>query len=152
GRRSLDIADRTKLLETAAAFGPDFIVNAAAYTAVDQAESDPDSAFRINRDGAAYAAAAAKAQRVPLIHVSTDYVFDGAKPSPYVETDAPNPLGAYGASKYAGEQAVEEAGCDHVILRTSWLYAPRGSNFVATMLRLAGERQEVGVVDDQHGA
>jgi dTDP-4-dehydrorhamnose reductase len=152
GRRSVDIADRAGLIEAIATVRPDLIVNAAAYTAVDRAEDDADSAFRINRDGAAHAAAAAAGLGVPLIQISTDYVFDGAKPSSYVETDVPNPLGVYGASKLAGERAVSEAGCDHVILRTGWLYGPGGSNFLETMLRLARQRGDVRVVDDQRGA
>lgn len=153
GRATADLASGTTLLSTALSrFRPDLVVNAAAYTAVDKAEDEPDRAFRLNRDGAANAAAAAAAAGVPLIHISTDYVYDGAKPSPYVETDAPHPLGFYGASKLAGEAAIANIGGDYVILRTSWVCSPDGNNFVKTMLRLAGQCEEIGVVDDQWGA
>ena len=127
------------------------IVNAAAYTAVDKAEAEPELALRANRDGAALLAAAASATDVPFIHISTDYVFEGTKPSPYREDDPIAPLGAYGLSKAAGERAVREMCAKHVILRTSWVYSPYGTNFVRTMLRLAGEREELRIVNDQLG-
>jgi dTDP-4-dehydrorhamnose reductase len=152
GRATADVTDRAALTAAILDFRPDLVVNAAAYTAVDQAEDEPDRALSVNRDGAANVAAAASAARAPLIHISTDYVYDGRKPTPYVETDAVAPLGAYGASKLAGETAIVALGGDPVILRTSWLYSPDGSNFVKTMLRLAQERDEIGVVDDQWGA
>jgi dTDP-4-dehydrorhamnose reductase len=115
------------------------------------AEDEMDQAFLINRDGAANVAVAAANVRAPLIHISTDYVFDGRKPSPYVETDATNPISVYGASKLAGEAAIARVCNDYVILRTSWVYSPIGNNFVKTMLRLASQRDEIGVVDDQWG-
>jgi dTDP-4-dehydrorhamnose reductase len=127
------------------------IVNAAAHTAVDQAEAEPELAERINGAGAGAIAAAAARLGVPVIQLSTDYVFDGAKPAPYVESDAVGPVGAYGRSKLAGERAVAAANPDHVILRTAWVYAPQGKNFVRTMLRLAASRPELSVVADQHG-
>ena len=113
------------------------IVNAAAYTAVDKAEAEPEQALRVNRDGAAVLAAAAAAADVPFIHISTDYVFDGTKRTPYREDDPIAPLGAYGLSKAEGERAVRGICAKHVILRTSWVYSPYGTNFVRTMLRLA---------------
>lgn len=130
---------------------PDVIVSAAAYTAVDKAESEPDLAYAVNERGAAAVARTAGALDVPLIHLSTDYVFDGTKPTPYVESDPPNPNSVYGKSKLAGEQAVlgEHQNC--AVLRTAWVYSPFGANFVKTMLRLAHDRDEVGVVGDQHG-
>jgi dTDP-4-dehydrorhamnose reductase len=130
---------------------PTLVVNAAAYTAVDKAESDPDAAFAINRDGAEALAAASHAAGCPIVHISTDYVFDGAKPAPYVETDPTNPTSVYGRSKREGEAAVAAANPRHVILRTAWLYAPYGQNFLRTMLRLARERPQLRVVDDQRG-
>lgn len=133
------------------AFRPDLVVNPAAYTAVDRAESEPDLAFAINRDGAGAVARAAAGVGAPIIHLSTDYVFDGIKPGPYLESDAPCPAGVYGASKLAGEAAVAEANPRHMILRTAWVYAPFGANFVRTMLRLAAERDRLRVVDDQVG-
>ena len=129
----------------------DVIVNAAAHTAVDKAESEPDLAFAINADGAGAVARAAARIGVPLVHISTDYVFSGDKGEPYVESDATGPTGVYGASKLAGEEAVLASGADLAILRTAWVYSPFGANFVKTMLRLAESRDEVGVVGDQHG-
>lgn len=133
------------------AFAPDIVVNPAAYTAVDKAESEPEAAFALNRDGAGFVAAAAARRGVPIIHLSTDYVFDGRKTSPYVETDAVGPQSAYGLSKLEGERAVAAANPRHIILRTAWVYAPFGNNFVRTMLRLAAERDRLRVVDDQVG-
>jgi dTDP-4-dehydrorhamnose reductase len=152
GRPDLDIGGADGIARTVAATGPGLIVNAAAYTAVDKAESEPDRAFVINRDGAAHLAAAAAAARVPFVHISTDYVFDGRKPSPYREDDATAPLGVYGRSKLDGEAAVRAACPSALVLRTSWVYSPYGQNFVRTMLRLAETRDVVRVVDDQHGA
>ncbi|SMH41214.1 dTDP-4-dehydrorhamnose reductase [Azospirillum agricola] len=130
---------------------PDLVINATAHTAVDKAESESDLAFAINRDGPAAMAAACAARGLPLIHVSTDYVFDGTKPAPYVEEDPINPLGVYGASKAAGEEAVRTGVVRHLILRTSWVYSAYGNNFVKTMLRFGRERDEMRVVADQTG-
>ena len=127
------------------------IVNCAAYTAVDKAESEPDAAFRVNRDGAASLAAAAKAVGALLLHVSTDYVFDGTNHRPYREDDPVAPCGMYGRSKLEGEEAIRASRCSHVIIRTSWLYSAHGQNFVKTMLRLGREREQIGVVFDQIG-
>lgn len=151
GRPDIDLATGAGLDERIEAERPAVIVNAAAYTAVDKAESEEAAAFAVNRDGAARLAAAAARHGIPFVHVSTDYVFDGAKPAPYVETDPTGPIGAYGRSKLAGEIAVLAACPTTVILRTAWVYSPFGGNFVATMLRLAGERDRLRVVDDQHG-
>jgi dTDP-4-dehydrorhamnose reductase len=152
GRSTISVTDQPHLLPAVINFNPDLVVNAAAYTAVDKAEDDREAAFAVNRDGAAAVAAAAQAADAPFIHLSTDYVFDGSKQTPYVETDPTNPLGVYGASKLAGEIAVASCAKNHVILRTSWVCSPIGHNFVKTMLRLARERDEVAVVDDQWGA
>ena len=130
---------------------PTLVINAAAYTAVDKAESEPEAAFAVNRDGPALLAAACRARELPLIQVSTDYVFDGTKAGAYNEDDPVAPLGVYGASKEAGERAVREALEAHVILRTAWVFGAFGGNFVKTMLRLAESRPELGVVDDQTG-
>jgi len=127
------------------------VINAAAYTSVDRAESERDLAFAINADAAGTLASETARHSIPLIHISTDYVFDGKKQMPYVETDAPAPLNVYGQSKLAGEHAVAAANPRHVILRTSWVYSPYGHNFVRTILRLAGERDRLTVVDDQRG-
>jgi dTDP-4-dehydrorhamnose reductase len=152
GRPELDLTEPQGLARAIEAHAPRAIVNAAAYTAVDKAETEPALAMAVNRDGAGALAAAAARLRVPFIHVSTDYVFDGRKDAPYVEDDAPSPLGAYGGSKLAGEAVVRAAYPGGVILRTSWVYSPFGQNFVTTMLRLADTRDKVQVVDDQHGA
>ena len=137
------------LIETIA---PDVVVNAAAYTAVDKAEIDVDTAFRVNAEAPAAIAHACKTTDVLLVHYSTDYVFDGQATSPYVEDDVTAPLGVYGASKLAGEQAIRASGARHAILRTAWVYAAHGKNFLLTMLRLAAERDELRVVSDQFGA
>jgi dTDP-4-dehydrorhamnose reductase len=151
GREHFALTDPAATLALVQAERPDVILNAAAYTAVDRAETESELAYAVNRDGPAHLATAARALGASLIHVSTDYVFDGSKATPYRETDALAPLGVYGASKAAGEAAVRERLEDHVIVRTSWVYAPFGTNFVRTMLRLGGERPELSVVDDQHG-
>src|SRR5262249_37039342 len=151
GRPELDLAKPESIEPALRAASPDIVVNAAAYTAVDQAESEPEIAAKINKAGAGTVAAAAKALRAPIIHLSTDYVFDGAKTSAYVEEDPVAPTSAYGASKLAGEQAVAASNSDLVILRTAWVYAPYGKNFVRTMLALAETRQEVRLVADQWG-
>jgi dTDP-4-dehydrorhamnose reductase len=152
GRPELDLEDAELVRPIVTAVRPSTIVNSAAYTAVDQAEAEPERAFAVNRDGAARLAAVAAELQVPYIHISTDYVFDGRKSSPYNEEDQPNPLGVYGRSKLEGEQAVREACPAAVVLRTSWVYSPWGRNFVKTMLGLAETREVVKVVDDQHGA
>ncbi len=151
GRPALDLADPSGVLPALREARPDVVVNAAAYTAVDKAESEPDLAMAVNGRGAGAVAEAAKALGVPVIQISTDYVFDGTADRPYREDDATGPMGVYGASKLAGETAVAAANPRHAILRTAWVYAPFGANFVRTMLRLAGTRDEVGVVADQHG-
>lgn len=127
------------------------IVNAAAYTAVDKAESDVDTAFAVNRDGVAHLADACRENGIPLIHISTDYVFDGTNTVPYKPEDPINPLGVYGRSKAEGEEALRARLPNHIIIRTSWLYGVHGNNFVKTMIRLAKERKEMRVVDDQKG-
>ena len=127
------------------------VINAAAYTAVDRAESDIDTTYAVNRDGPENLARACAAASIPLIHLSTDYVFDGAKRTPYTEDDPVAPLSVYGKSKAAGEQAVCAITPEHIILRTCWVYSSHGRNFVSTMLRLGQERDEISVVDDQVG-
>ena len=152
GRPELDLAAEPEAVVSAIeAASPDVIVSAAAYTQVDKAESDPELAFAINERGAGAVARAAHRLGVPLIHLSTDYVFDGSKAAPYVEEDSTGPSGVYGWSKLAGERAVLAEHDNCAILRTAWIYSPFGANFVKTMLRLAGERGEVGVVADQRG-
>lgn len=131
---------------------PDVVVNAAAYTAVDNAETDADAAFRINAEAPAVIAQACKVIDALLVHYSTDYVFDGQATRAYFEDDVTAPLGVYGASKLAGEQAIRDSGARHAILRTAWVYAAHGKNFLLTMLRLAGDRDELRVVADQYGA
>ena len=152
GRDEFDLGNPAALRDRVKDMRPDLIVNAAAYTAVDQAESEPEAAFALNRDGPAALAEAAGEIGAPVIQLSSDYVFDGLKAGAYVETDAVNPLSVYGASKEAGERALRERLARHVILRSSWIYAARGRNFVTTMLRLAREGREIRVVDDQRGS
>lgn len=131
---------------------PDVVVNAAAYTAVDRAESEPDAAFRANAHAPGAIAAACAERNALLVHYSTDYVFDGSASRPYREGDPVSPLGVYGASKLAGETAIAESGARHLVFRTAWVYAAHGRNFLLTMLRLAGERDELRVVADQVGS
>src|SRR6516165_6654870 len=150
-RSNISVTDEFPLLSAVVAFNPDLVINAAGYTAVDKAEDDKEAAFAVNRDGAGFVAAAAKAAGVPVIHLSTDYVFDGSKQAPYRETDPTNPLNVYGDSKLAGEIAIASSTSNYVILRTSWVCSPIGHNFVKTMLRLARDRDEIAVVDDQWG-
>lgn len=152
GRPHLDLTVPATIERAIASNGPDLVINAAAYTAVDRAESEPQAAYALNAIGAGAAAAAARKAGSAFIHISTDYVFDGTKPTPYAEDDETNPLSVYGASKCAGENSVLEAHPDAIILRTSWVYSARGSNFVRTMLRLASEGKPLRVVDDQIGA
>ncbi|MEE4454258.1 dTDP-4-dehydrorhamnose reductase [Novosphingobium resinovorum] len=152
GRPELDLADPGSVLRALQAAAPDVIVSAAAYTAVDRAEGESELAHAVNGAGACAVAQAAKTLGAPLVHVSTDYVFDGALGRPYVETDATGPSGIYGASKLAGEEAVLAVhGDNSAVLRVAWVYSPFGGNFVKTMLRLAGDRDSVSVVADQVG-
>jgi len=152
GRRpAVDLTEPASMYSALAVFRPDIVINPAAYTAVDKAETESDLAFAVNREGARNVAAAAAEHGAPIIHLSTDYVFDGSKAGTYDEHDAPNPLGVYGRSKWEGERALAEVNPRHVILRTSWVYAPFGTNFVRTVVRLASERDRLRVVDDQWG-
>ena len=152
GRDELDLADADSIRRTVRRFAPDLIVNAAAYTAVDRAESEPETALAINGVAPGILAEEAKRARAALIHYSTDYVFDGSKDAPYTEEDAPRPINAYGRTKLAGERAIQAVGAPHLILRTSWVYGMRGNNFLLTILRLAREHNELSIVDDQVGA
>jgi dTDP-4-dehydrorhamnose reductase len=150
-RPAFDFDRPGSVADVVAASAPALVVNTAAYTAVDAAEDDADAAFRANRDGPAELARLCEAAGIPLIHISTDYVFDGLKGAPYVETDAPSPQGVYGASKLAGEAAVL-AGCSRaIVVRTSWLYSPTGKNFVRTMLAAGRRNGQLRVVADQTG-
>lgn len=152
GRPDLDLSGEPKrIIDAIEKASPDVVVSAAAYTAVDRAESERSLAFKVNADGAGALAEAAAKLHVPIIHISTDYVFDGSKTAPYVECDGAGPTSVYGASKLAGEQAVLAACDDAAVLRTAWVYSPFGANFVRTMLRLAQDRDEVSVVSDQIG-
>ena len=151
-RAGLDLADPDALAAACRAVKPGLIVNAGAYTAVDKAESEPAIALAVNGRAPGILAAEAKRLGAVLVHYSTDYVFDGRKRSPYAEDDPTGPLNAYGRSKLEGERAIAASGCKHLVFRTSWVYGPRGRNFLAAMLRLAAARDEVRVVDDQRGA
>jgi dTDP-4-dehydrorhamnose reductase len=151
-RSALDLADADAIRARVRELRPAAIVNAAAYTAVDRAETEPDLAFAINAAAPGVLAEEAKRIDALLVHYSTDYVFDGTKEGAYVEDDAPNPLSVYGRSKLEGERAIQASGCRHLILRTSWVYASRGRNFLLTMLKLGAERPELRVVADQRGA
>lgn len=151
GRPVLDLAEPSGIVAAVTAARPDLVVSAAAYTAVDQAEDEPALVHRINADGAGAVAAAAAALGVPVLHLSTDYVFAGDKDAAYVESDPTGPAGVYGASKLAGEVAVAAANPHHLILRTAWVYSIFGKNFVKTMLRLAESRDELSIVADQWG-
>ena len=150
-RRQLDITDRARIETVFAELKPDLVINAAAYTQVDRAEQEIDLAYADNRDGVANLAAACASAGIALLHLSTDYVFDGSLQRAYRETDAISPLGVYGESKAAGEIALRERLEAHIVLRTSWVFSATGSNFVRTMLRLGRERERLGIVDDQHG-
>jgi len=151
-RSTLDLADADMIRRVVREAKPEIIVNAAAYTAVDKAEAEPELAMRINGFAPGVLAEEAKRLGALLVHYSTDYVFDGEKAAPYVESDAPNPINEYGKSKLAGERAIAASGCMHLVLRTSWVYGARGRNFLLTMLRLARQKPELRVVDDQVGA
>ena len=150
-RAELDICSEQAVGDVLSRVKPKVVINAAAYTAVDEAEKEPERAFLVNRDGARIVAQAAAAADIPFIHLSTDYVFDGNSRIPYAETDPVNPLSVYGRSKQEGEGVIRQACSKHVILRSSWIYSPLGTNFVRTMLRLGSERRELRVVDDQIG-
>nr|WP_319527003.1 dTDP-4-dehydrorhamnose reductase [Pseudomonas laurentiana] len=152
GRDALDLAHPAQIRQQVRALAPDLIINAAAHTAVDQAEAEPDLAFAINAQAPGVFAEEAARLGIPLIHYSTDYVFDGHKATPYTEDDTPNPLSVYGRSKLAGEEAIRVAACQHLILRTSWVFSRHGRNFLLTMQRLLQEKPELRVVADQIGA
>ena len=149
---ALNITDRRSVRQAVETFRPDYIINAAAYTAVDKAESDAERAFAVNRDGARHLAEAAEAAGAAMLHISTDYVFDGAGGAPYDEAAQTAPQNIYGASKLVGEQAVLAACRRAVVMRTSWVFGAHGQNFVKTMLRLGRERDSLGIVADQYGA
>lgn len=147
-----DLSRLDKLAATVHRVAPDVIINAAAYTAVDQAEPEPQLAHTINAEAPAVLARQARELDAWLVHYSTDYVFDGCGERPWQEADRTNPINTYGRTKLAGEEAIRQSGCAHLIFRTSWVYAARGKNFIRTMLRLAAERDTLQVIDDQHGA
>ncbi|KXK71594.1 MULTISPECIES: dTDP-4-dehydrorhamnose reductase [Pseudomonas] len=147
-----DLGNLEGLKDTLARYAPDVIVNAAAYTAVDKAESEPSQAHLVNAEAVAVMAEAAASSGALLVHYSTDYVFPGDGTQAWRETDGVGPLNVYGVSKLAGEQAIQASGCRHLVFRTCWVYAARGNNFAKTMLRLARERDTLGVIDDQFGA
>ncbi|MGK5008317.1 dTDP-4-dehydrorhamnose reductase [Janthinobacterium sp. MDB2-8] len=151
-RNQMDLADLDQVRDVIRRVKPTLIVNPAAYTAVDKAESEPELAMRINGEAPGVMAEEAKKLGAVLIHYSTDYVFDGTKDGAYVETDPTCPVNVYGSSKLAGEQAIAASGVAHLILRTSWVYSTHGKNFLLTMRRLAQEREELGIVSDQYGA
>ena len=151
-RQELDITHQQAVMQAVMAYHPDVIINAAAHTAVDKAESEPDLAFAINQQGAGYLAEAAQQVGAALLHISTDYVFDGQANQPYGENDATAPQGVYGQSKLAGEQAVLAACSRSIVLRTAWVFGEHGHNFVKTMLRLGRERDGLSIVGDQRGA
>lgn len=149
--RQLDITSEAAVADAVHTVRPDIVINAAAYTAVDRAESEQELAFRINGEAPGFLARACESASIPLLHFSTDYVFDGTKTEAYTESDPVCPLGIYGYSKLRGEQNIQMAGCSYLILRTSWVFGLEGHNFPKTMLRLAGERSELSVVNDQIG-
>ncbi|HUK03676.1 MAG TPA: dTDP-4-dehydrorhamnose reductase [Burkholderiales bacterium] len=151
-RQGFDLLRPVEFRKAIGELNPAAIVNAAAYTAVDRAESEADLAFKVNSAAVGGLALAARSIGALLVHFSTDYVFDGEKASPYVESDAPNPLNVYGRSKLEGERAIAASGCRHLVFRTSWVYAPSGRNFLRSILAAARTQPELRVVDDQHGA
>jgi dTDP-4-dehydrorhamnose reductase len=150
-RAALDITSQIDVAEKCDEIQPDIIINCAAHTGVDKAETDIESSFAINELGPKYLAEQALKHDALLIHISTDYVFDGNKAEPYFETDTPNPQGVYGKSKLAGEVAIQNVGCNHVILRTAWVFGEHGNNFVKTMLKLGKAKEELGIIGDQFG-
>ncbi len=152
GSTELDITDAGQVLDTLAKIQPEVLINAAAYTAVDKAEQESGLAYAVNSMGSENLAKACQKQNIPLLHISTDYVFDGEKASAYTEADTPNPTGVYGASKLEGDQKIQQIWPKHIIVRVSWVFGEQGNNFVKTMLRLAAQRDELSIVDDQFGA
>ena len=152
GREDADFSEPESLRQIVQDVSPDVIVNAVAYTAVDKAEDEEELATKINAVAPGVLAEEALKLGALLVHFSTDYVFDGSKNSPYVETDQPDPVNAYGRTKLAGEMAIQSSGCDYLIFRTSWVYASRGNNFLLTMLKLAQEREALSIVSDQIGS
>jgi dTDP-4-dehydrorhamnose reductase len=150
-REVLDITNEVQVATVLAELAPDVIINCAAHTAVDKAESDVEMSYAINRDGPRHLAQAAESLGALMLHISTDYVFDGEKAEPYLETDTPNPKGVYGQSKLAGEEAVAANCSRYAILRTAWVFGEHGNNFVKTMLRLGQDRPELGIIGDQFG-
>ncbi len=152
GRSELDLTNEPAIRSAVRSTKPNLIVNAAAYTAVDKAESEPELALTINGAAPGILAEEAALIGATLVHYSTDYIFDGTKTTPYTEQDAPNPINTYGKTKLAGEEAIINTECRHLILRTSWVYGLRGQNFLLTIMRLAAERNELSIVNDQHGA
>src|SRR4051812_44710645 len=152
GRSDLDLSDPDAIRKFIRDTRPDWIVNPAAYTAVDRAETEPEFAYAINAQAPGIMGEVAAELGIPVIHFSTDYVYHGSGSTPWVETDAPGPLGVYGASKLAGDRALASSGAAHVIFRTSWVYSSRGKNFLLTILRAAQQREELRIIDDQYGA
>ena len=150
-QQALDITSADQINQVFAVYQPDLVINAAAFTAVDAAQTQKELAFKVNRDAVQYLAQACQKKAIALCHISTDYVFDGEQDRPWRETDLPNPMNVYGQSKLAGEQVLQHILPQHLIVRVSWLFAKQGHNFVKTMLRLFGEREEVSVVNDQIG-
>ena len=152
GSKELDISQPDQINMIVEQNHPDIIINAAAYTAVDKAETEQEVAYAVNSKGSENLANVCKQLDIPLLHISTDYVYDGEKDSPYLESDEPHPTGVYGASKLEGDQKIEQIWTKHIILRVSWVFGKHGNNFVKTMLRLAEQRDELSIVDDQYGA
>ena len=150
-RAQVDITKQQSVADIITLEQPSIVINAAAYTAVDQAENDQESAYAVNAMAPGYIASACAEAGIPLLHISTDYVFDGNKDAPYIEADAVQPLNCYGRSKLEGENVIRERLDQHIILRTSWVFGAAGNNFVKTIVRLAKEREQLKVVDDQHG-
>lgn len=151
-RAECDLGQPNSIRSAVRAVRPEVILNAAAYTAVDRAESEPDLAMRINGEAPGILAEEAKKNGALLVHYSTDYVFDGSKAAPYIEGDLTHPLNVYGATKLAGERNIQQVGGSYLIFRTTWVFSPHGKNFLLTMLRLGQEREHLNIVDDQHGA
>lgn len=151
GRHDLDITNPVAVNDCVARLSPTVVINAAAYTAVDKAEQESELAFAVNETGADNLARACQQENIPLLHISTDYVFDGAKPGPYCESDPASPLGAYGQSKWQGEEKIRAALTAHIILRVAWVFGAHGHNFVKTILRLSQSHEQLRIVDDQKG-
>lgn len=152
GRGGLDLTNFSAIRSIITSYQPDWIINAAAYTAVDKAESEPDLAFKINAEAVAVIAEEVKKYNAWLIHYSTDYVFDGEKTTAYGEQDQTNPINIYGKSKLAGEEAIQKSGCNYLIFRTTWVMGSYGNNFAKTILRLAKEKDSLNIINDQYGA